>query len=149
MSSGSPSPDVDSDSSTDENDVPRDPRWQQLLDIFVPMFSGGRDEYGCEEGLPLPLSFSEINNGFPSTSNFPLLKLLPTELANQILDYLPSGDLKALALVDKDCCQLARARLFSFMWLDCSRGCIHMLRKLKREHESGVTRHTLGACVRR
>ncbi len=121
----------------------------QLLGLFIPLFSGNVDDYGKGGDGPLPLSFLQINGGHPSTSSFAPLRLLPMELVDNILSYLSSEDLKNFAYVDRDCRQLARARLFSFVWLDTGLNSLNLLHQVLKELMEGMQKHALGVCIRR
>lgn len=73
-----------------------------------------------------------------------------------ILCHLSYTDLTALALVDKDCCQLVRTRLFRSVWLNFSNTSMALLTALVdegrarfRTREVRHNRWRLGACIRR
>lgn len=88
---------------------------------------------------------------------------LPEVCVGQILSYLSGPDLASLALVDKDCRQLARARQFRSVWLNYSSASMGLLKKLVseacdrvgttslegRKWGSDKQKWTLGACIRR
>lgn len=88
---------------------------------------------------------------------------LPEVCVGQILSYLGGPDLASLALVDKDCRQLARARQFCSVWLNYSSASMGLLKKLVSEAcdraettslegrmwGSEKQKWTLGACIRR
>lgn len=89
-------------------------------------------------------------------SRFPLFKL-SEEAVGGILSYLTGADLAALALVDKDCRQLARTRQFRSVWLNFSTASMELLNLLLKEgcervarnYGSGHNRWRLGSCIRR
>jgi hypothetical protein len=96
-----------------------------------------------------PLTLDRANRGCPLTSTSPIFQL-PIELLGSIIQYLNHADLASLALVDRDCRQLARSIQFSTLKLDYYRGTTSsLLAKLETEQESGSQEPTIGACVRR
>ena len=102
-----------------------------------------------------PLSFGRVNDDRPVTSQT-LLFRLPIELVHEVTAYLNNADLRSLALVDRDCRQLARSRLFTSVVLDSSdkkRALLDKLSRLEawsRRDNDGVTESpSIGACIRR
>src|SRR4051812_1186865 len=93
--------------------------YTDISGLLLPMFSGGRDEYGQEIVPPAPLAFDRVNEGRAPKSNCPLLKL-PLEVLGYISGYVPRDSLAAFALVNTDCRQLARSRQFASVLLDYS-----------------------------
>lgn len=89
-------------------------------------------------------------------SRFPLFKL-SEEAVGRILSYLTGADLAALALVDKDCRQLARTRQFRSVWLNFSTASMELLtllveegcERIARTYGSGHNRWRLGSCIQR
>lgn len=89
-------------------------------------------------------------------SRFPLF-MLSEGTVGQILSYLTSADLATLALVDKDCRQLARTRQFRSIWINFSSASMALLDLLIIEAQERVSnlwgssdnRWYLGACIRR
>lgn len=89
-------------------------------------------------------------------SRFPLFKL-SEEAVRQILSHLTGPDLAALALVDKDCRQLARTRQFRSVWINFSSASMALLTTLLAEARERVrdqrgfsrSRWRLGTCIRR
>ena len=105
-------------------------------------------------GLP-PLSFGRVNDGRPITSKT-LLFRLPIELVHEVVAYLDTADLQSLALVDRDCRQLARSRLFTSVVVGYIGGPRALLDNLShhgaqsRRENGGVTEGpSIGACIRR
>ena len=93
-----------------------------------------------------PLTLDRVNYGHPLTSTCPIFHL-PIELLSSITQHLDHGDLASLALVDRDCHQLARSIQFSTLKVDYYRPTTYcLLEKLKMEREMGTP--TIGACVR-
>jgi hypothetical protein len=124
-----------------------------LTGLLMPTFKGLNDNFGREVEAPIPLAFDRINEGQPFTSNF-LLSRLPIELVWYIIRLVPQGDLSSLALVNRDCRQLARSRQFASVKLDYSDAAIGILDVLVKEHNersknSGKTElPSIGACIR-
>ncbi len=105
-------------------------------------------------GLSVPLAFDRINEGRPFNSGNFIFARLPVEITWQILKFVAQTDLARLALVNKDCRQLARSRQFSTITLDHSESSLGILNLLLQEAKErhlnqGKTRiPSLGACVR-
>lgn len=110
---------------------------------------------------PLPNRYSQqpfFRNPEPPhpISRVPLF-MLSEGTVGQILSYLTSADLAALALVDKDCRQLARTRQFRSVWINFSSASMALLGVLLAEAQERVgnrrglsqNRWRLGACIRR
>ncbi|KAL8970072.1 MAG: hypothetical protein Q9183_001694 [Haloplaca sp. 2 TL-2023] len=80
---------------------------------------------------------------------------LPAEILAIILEYISEDSLASLALVSKDCCQLARSRRFASINLDYSFASSNLVKTLMLEaHESLGASTTssstrLGPCIRR
>jgi len=91
---------------------------EEIENLFVPIRVMPKSEYGKEGVVTRPLFFDRVNEGFPITSATPFFQL-PIELLNDITTYLGADDLKSLALVDRDCRQLARYRLLVSHRLSC------------------------------
>ena len=111
--------------------------------------------YPAKSTVLLPLSFGRVNDGRPVTSQT-LLFRLPIELVEEVVTYLDTADLRSLALVDRDCRQLARARLFTSVTLEYSDEKWTLLDELShhearsRRDNDGVTEGpSIGACIRR
>lgn len=89
-------------------------------------------------------------------SRHPLFKL-PETCVQDVLFYLDDSDLDVLALVDKDCRQLVRARRFRSVWINYSSSSMALLDKLVDEASDRVSnkfpynqpKWTLGACIDR
>ena len=62
-----------------------------------------------------------------------LLFTLPDELLNGIMSLLPQGDLEDFAVVNSDCCQLARVVLFEHIRFDYSGISLYLLDSLHQE----------------
>jgi hypothetical protein len=122
------------------------------MDLMLPYFSGTKDDFGKKVTQPFPLSFDRINEGQPFSTNF--LSRLPLELVWHIVKLVDNEDLGSLALVNRDCRQLARSRQFATIKLDYSDSAIGILGILVNECEersknAGRTRvPSIGACVR-
>ena len=108
---------------------------------------------GTQPVAPMTLSFSRVNGGRSVTSQT-LLFRLPIELVQEVVAYLDIVDLKSLALVDRDCRQLARSRLFASVVLDYSSERWQLLNELLREvrvrqDNDGVSESpSIGVCIR-
>ena len=96
-----------------------------------------------------------MNDGCPVNSQA-LLFHLPIELVQEVATYLDTADLRSPALVDRDCRQLAWARLFTSIRLDYSDEKWTLLHKLShhearsRRGSDGVAESpSIGACIRR
>lgn len=137
--------------------------WGQDGDCVNPIFP----LYNNPSDNPFYLGRFFYGNGQPDypISRFRLFGL-SEEAVGKILCHLSSTDLAALALVDKDCCQLVRTRLFRSVWLNFSNTSMALLTALVNEgrerfrtreegHERSRTREVshnrwrLGACIRR
>ncbi|KAG0128071.1 hypothetical protein HOY82DRAFT_671748 [Tuber indicum] len=122
--------------------------------LFVPILAGPKDEYGKNRTVTRPLFFDRVNEGFSITSTTPLFQL-PIELLNDITTYLGADDLKSLALVDRDCRQLARSVQFSTVTLDYSFPKHTLIAALHKEAQERSVNNgclpqpSIGACVRR
>ena len=88
--------------------------------------------YPAQSVVLPPLSFGRVNDGRPVTSQT-LLFRLPIELVQEVVAYLGTADLQALALVDKDCRQLAWSRLFTNAALNYSDEKWTLLEKLSHQ----------------
>lgn len=95
-----------------------------------------------------PLTFDRVNGKQSVSSSFPLFKL-PVELFSHVTPYLTSSDLASLALVDRDCNQLARSIQFTDVKLDYSDRALEFLHTLCKNMESPQTSNTINSCVRR
>ncbi|KAF2266122.1 hypothetical protein CC78DRAFT_615428 [Lojkania enalia] len=130
------------------------PQHRDLMDLMTPTFSGMKNNFGKEIEDLIPLSFDRINEGQPFSSSF-LLSRLPIELVWHIIKLVPQEDLGNLALVNRDCRQLARSRQFASIKLDYSDSAIGILGVLVKEHEErsesyGKTKlPSIGACIRK
>ena len=102
--------------------------------LMHPTFSGTKDDFGKEIHDLCPLSFDRINEGQPFSSDF-LLSRLPIELTWHIVKQVAKEDLRNLALVNRDCRQLARSRQFATVELDDSDRAISTLDTLVKEYE--------------
>ena len=103
---------------------------------------------------PITLSFGRVNGDRPVTSQT-LLFRLPVELVQEVVACLDTTDLKSLALVDRDCRQLARSCLFASVVLDYSSEKWQLLNELScearaRQSNGGVSKSpSIGVCIRR
>ncbi|KAF5352886.1 hypothetical protein D9757_012095 [Collybiopsis confluens] len=97
-----------------------------------------------------PLPFDRANRGKPSRSPFPFFQL-PVEVLNDVAPHIPPADLEALALVDRDCRQLARSVQFFYVKLTYSDVSLGMLETLLAEMMLGARKEssqTLASCIR-
>ncbi|KAJ3720954.1 hypothetical protein C8R42DRAFT_73158 [Lentinula raphanica] len=95
-----------------------------------------------------PLTFDRANRGRPIKSTFPLFRL-PIEILQDVAPHIPSLDLETLALVDRDCRQLARSVQFSSVRLtynDASLGLLETLLEETQTHEEFS--QAIGPCIR-
>ncbi|PWW76864.1 hypothetical protein C7212DRAFT_363463 [Tuber magnatum] len=128
--------------------------YNEIESLFVPTLAGPKDEYGKNRVVTRPLFFDRVNEGFPITSTTPLFRL-PIELLNDITTYLGAEDLKSLALVDRDCRQLARSVQFCAVTLDySSRGhsliaALHEEAQERSVNNGCLPQPSIGTCVRR
>ena len=90
----------------------------EIENLFVPILTKPKSEYGKDSVVTRPLFFDRVNEGFPITSTTPFFQL-PIELLNDITTYLGTEDLKSLALVDRNCRQLARYHFLVSHPLNC------------------------------
>ncbi|KAF1348223.1 hypothetical protein EJ07DRAFT_142204 [Lizonia empirigonia] len=124
------------------------------MGLMIPTFSGTKDDFGKEVQEPCPLSFDRINEGQPFSSDF-LLSRLPIELTWHVVKQVAKEDLRNLALVNRDCRQLARSRQFAMVGLDYSDRAIGILDVLVKEYEERFKNHgktmapSIGACIRK
>lgn len=99
-----------------------------------------------------PLTFDRVNDNRAPTSLFPLFQL-PIELYNGVAPYLDPADLKAAALVDRDCRQWARSIQFSDVRIDSSTAATELLLHLQEEGRQRIASKPsgprIGSCVRR
>ncbi|PUU77719.1 hypothetical protein B9Z19DRAFT_1085626 [Tuber borchii] len=113
-----------------------------------------KSEYGKDSVATRPLFFDRVNEGFPITSTAPFFQL-PIELLNDITTYLGTEDLKSLALVDRNCRQLARSVQFCTVTLDYSVQKHSLVAALDEEaqgrsvNNGWLPQPSIGACVRR
>ncbi|KAF9733855.1 hypothetical protein PMIN01_08198 [Paraphaeosphaeria minitans] len=125
-----------------------------LMRLMLPTFSGTKDDFGKEIQDLCPLSFDRINEGRPFSSDF-LLSRLPIEITWHIVKQVAKEDLGNLALVNRDCRQLARSRQFATIELDYSDRAISILDTLIKEYEERfenkdkTTAPSIGACIRK
>lgn len=113
-------------------------------------------EYGKADAPTTPLSFDRIVEGQPPSSQA-LLFQLPYEILSEIIQHVDRPSLASLALVNRDCRQLARSSQFSNIVLDYGNNRKRLLTLLVQESEErrvstnrGLTPLPyLGACIRR
>ncbi|KAF9078194.1 hypothetical protein BDP27DRAFT_1310961 [Rhodocollybia butyracea] len=97
-----------------------------------------------------PLAFDRANRGRPIKSRFPLFRL-PIEVLHDVAPHIPSSDLETLALIDRDCRQLARSVQFFSVTLTCSDVSLGILEALLIEVQEGARSEytqALGPCIR-
>jgi hypothetical protein len=127
-----------------------------ILDLFMPMLRGSKDEYGRDIDPPLPLYIDRAMENRPFKSTSPLLQL-PSDVLVIILSYVDSDSLGSLALVNSDCRQLARSRKFSNFCFDYSYAASGLLSLLVEEKATrdrsnnilGGIGGAVGPCIRR
>ena len=111
------------------------------------------DGYKKEVVIRRPLSFDRVNEGRPSQSSSPLFRL-PVEMIGEILRHIPQASLSSLALVSRDCRQLARSRQFASVLLDYSYHSLDLVDLLYKEQEERLRNNgstllpSLGSCIR-
>ncbi|KAL9066235.1 MAG: hypothetical protein Q9161_007692 [Pseudevernia consocians] len=126
----------------------------QVLDLMMPMYSGGKDDFGKELVPPLPLFFDRVSEGRKPVSETKLLGI-PLEVLALVVQKIPEESLASLALVNSDCRQLARSRQFASLHFDYSDNTLAIINKLQEEgiersNHDGVTgKPALGPCIRR
>ena len=126
----------------------------EILDLLMPMLSGGKDEYGKDVVPPLPLSFDRVNEAQPPASTAPLFRL-PVEIIGEVLQYVSQASLASVALVNRDFRQLARSRQFASIQLDYSDISLDLVETLlaegrERAANGGTLQsRSIGSCVRR
>jgi len=112
--------------------------------------------FGRTVERPLPLSFDRVMETRATTSTATLLNL-PVELLTLIVRHIDPSALANLALVSRDCRQLARSRQFAVLHLDYSNRSFQLLSLLCRELKertlpgsNGLTSlPSLGVCIQR
>ncbi|XP_014550185.1 hypothetical protein COCVIDRAFT_116205, partial [Bipolaris victoriae FI3] len=120
--------------------------------LMMPFFSGTKDDFSKETVEPFPLSFDRINEGQRFSSSF-LLSRLPVELVWHVIKLVDDEDLGRLALVNRDCRQLARSRQFATIRLDYSDRSIGILGVLineckhRSEYHGKTSALSIGACI--
>lgn len=115
-----------------------------------------KGNYELEIVPPRPLSFDRVNEGKAPVSQALLFKL-PLEITGQILEKVPWSSLASLALVCRDCRQLARSRQFASIKLDYRHNSKALVNKLMAEGSirsgsyggSNNMSQSLGVCIRR
>ena len=129
---------------------------RDILHLLLPELPSSKDTYG-KKVVPLrALSFARVNEGKAPVSRA-LLFTLPIEISGQILETLPPSSLASLALVCRDCRQLARSHQFASIKLDYSDHSVALVKKLLAEAtirvgNFGISNNisqSLGACIRR
>ncbi|EPE28332.1 hypothetical protein GLAREA_09452 [Glarea lozoyensis ATCC 20868] len=105
----------------------------------------------CLPPHPRPSYPDEVMDGRTLTSNARLLKL-PQEVLTQIIGDIDTfADLRKFALSSKDCCQVARSRLFCGVYPKCNRARYKLTSlmsqeaKLRKDHQPYPS---IGPCVR-
>ena len=129
---------------------------RHIVHLLLKTLSISKDDYR-EKVVPIrPLSFDRVNEGKAPASDA-LLFTLPLEIIGQILETLPRSSLSSLALVCRDCRQLARSRQFASIELNYSDHSVALIKKLLAEANirvgnqgvaNGISQ-SLGVCIRR
>lgn len=127
-------------------------------EITLLLTSKNSSKDDCEKDVvpPRPLSFDRVNEGKAPVSET-LFFTLPFEIVGQIVEILPRSSLASLALVCRDCRQLARSRQFASIKLDYSNHSVALVEKLMAEAtarlgsfgSSNNISQSLGVCIRR
>lgn len=127
-------------------------------EITLLLISKDPSKDDCEKDVapPRPLSFDRVNEGKAPVSEA-LFFTLPFEIVGQIVEILPRSSLASLALVCRDCRQLARSRQFASIKLDYSNHSVALVEKLMAEAtirlgsygSSNNISQSLGVCIRR
>lgn len=108
------------------------------------------DQYGKDRDKKRPLLLDAVMEGQERASHSRLLQM-PTEILAEIIDLL--GDSKSalanLALVSRDCRQLARTSQFAEATFDYSARSKGLFTHLAKEAGSQITKPSITACVRR
>ena len=121
------------------------------------LFDGPTDPSGKIRKDPMPpppLAFDRVMENRTPTSDSALFKI-PVEILGHILEFVDPSSLSSLALVNRDCRQLARSRQFAAVHLDYSPSSVALIHFLvsetnKRMVNNGSTSlPSLGACIRR
>ncbi len=121
--------------------------------IFVTQLVGVLNKFGKSIKAALPLYFDRINEGQFFCSNFPLSRL-PIEITWLIIQLVSKDSLGSLALVNRDCRQLARSRQFAsvvFDYGDSAFGILDTLLKERKErakNQGRTKRGSLEASIR-
>jgi len=89
-----------------------------FFDLVTPILYNQKDNYGRRYGPLNPLTFDRANESKRINSSSTLFKL-PVKTLAIILQHIPSGpSLSNFAVASRDCCVLARSRLFIEVTLD-------------------------------
>ena len=121
------------------------------------LFDGPTDPWGKSRKDPIPpppLAFDRVMENRAPTSDSAIFKL-PVEILGSILECVDLSSLSSLALVNRDCCQLARSRQFSAVHLDYSPSSVALVHFLVSETNERMVNNgstslpSLGACIRR
>ena len=147
-------PTVEHSNDSDEEETMCSNEEFDVLDLMMPMLSGGKDEYGKELVPPLPLGFDRVSESRKPVSRSRLFKV-PVEVLAVVVQKVPETSLASLALVNSDCRQLARSRQFASLHFDYSDRTLAIIGKLMEEamdrsNRGGLTgKPALGPCIRR
>src|SRR5437016_121963 len=99
------------------------------------LYVGPTDRWGKSMKDPVPpppLAFDRVMEGRAPTSDSALFKL-PVEILGHILEFVDPSSLSSLALVNRDCRQLARSRQFAAVHLDYSPSSVALIHFLVSE----------------
>lgn len=124
---------------------------EEILNVMASfLLPRAKDKYYRD--APNPLLFDRVMEGRDIVSKSQFFAL-PVEILGQIVQYLPTNGLAALALVNSDCRQLARSHQFKSIHLNYSPSSSRLIRKLYREgfrrtHNLGPGTY-LGPAIRR
>jgi hypothetical protein len=112
------------------------------------------DQYGQLRQSHRPVSIYRVKEGTRFRSRAKLFQL-PVEILEEIVQYIPQSSLAKFALVNWDCCQIARSRQFATVVLDYSTSAFALLSALLQEalqRANNDNRKTklpaIGACIR-
>lgn len=139
---------------SDDEEIKGPTKGHEILNLMMPMLSGGKDEFGKDLVPPLPLLFDRVSEGRKPVSESKLLRI-PLEVLALVVQIVPAASLASLAFVNSDCRQLARSRQFASLHFDYSDHTLAIIKKLQgeateRSNHDGLTgKPALGPCIRR
>lgn len=119
---------------------------RDMRNLMIASSSGNeRDEFGEDSRITRRLPPNTILQGRKRQSQCRLLQM-PAEILTGIVDFLADNKpaLAALAIVNSDCCYLARSCQFAEIWFDYSSHAQQLLAHLAKEapHKTDVMTRT-------